>query len=475
MESFVIILRQIPKGGFSYSVSFILQNIIVSYYRSYYRKLSDLQYCNMKILLVVNTVLGGGTETAVLEEARLLQARGNDVLIFSADRSPEWLRQELKFYPPPYIERTIHNSSGVNPTSRLYQNIKHTIGYNQYLFNKHFKKCLSRFKPDVIHCNTFAMFNYYLVDYLRSQKNNFPIMHTSHMATTVCPTTVLIKGSETPESSFCDGICSHHGQNAEPAFTYRCLPNTMSNRIRINFFNKRLSLSEKVYSYITAPSNSLVKLLTGTKRFKGIEIVNLNYPISEKFFSRDTASIEQNQYFLFVGRVVSEKGCQQLFDVFSEVGLPLKIVGDGPLNKSLETMLKEKKLNNIELCGWKNGEELEALYKNAFCVVVPSIWFENYPLVIQEAFSYGVPVIGSINGGIPDLVQHQKTGLLFERASKEGLKKCVLELWNDRGFAQKLGYQAYKFLRENNHPDVLYPQLMKIFQETIAIHQAKRE
>jgi glycosyltransferase involved in cell wall biosynthesis len=71
-------------------------------------------------------------------------------------------------------------------------------------------------------------------------------------------------------------------------------------------------------------------------------------------------------------------------------------------------------------------------------LVVPSIWAENSPLVIHEAFLAGVPVIASDIGGIPELVTHEVNGLLFPVGDVDALARALQRVAGDRGLLQKL-------------------------------------
>ncbi len=71
-------------------------------------------------------------------------------------------------------------------------------------------------------------------------------------------------------------------------------------------------------------------------------------------------------------------------------------------------------------------EELTRLYNKANVTVVPSIWYDNSPMVIYESFIAGTPVIGSRIGGIPELIEAGKNGFLFEAGNVDELK-AILE------------------------------------------------
>lgn len=70
--------------------------------------------------------------------------------------------------------------------------------------------------------------------------------------------------------------------------------------------------------------------------------------------------------------------------------------------------------------------------------MAPSIWFENSPLTVHEAFLAGLPVIASAHGGLREFVEHERNGLLFEPGSSGDLRRAILRLARDRGLELQL-------------------------------------
>jgi len=123
-------------------------------------------------------------------------------------------------------------------------------------------------------------------------------------------------------------------------------------------------------------------------------------------------------FALFAGRLNPEKGVETLLRAWELVGhrIPLRIVGDGPLaNKVAE----EAKNRRVEWLGRRSRAEVLDLMGMARCVVLPSEWYENFPLVLAEALAKGTPVIASDAGAARELISDGLTGFLF-RAGNPG-------------------------------------------------------
>jgi glycosyltransferase involved in cell wall biosynthesis len=101
-------------------------------------------------------------------------------------------------------------------------------------------------------------------------------------------------------------------------------------------------------------------------------------------------SAEGNKTFLFVGRLEEDKGVRILALAARRAGVPLRIIGTGPLAETLRRDFPE-----IEMCGWRTKAEIAELARDARALVMPSRWRETFGLVALEAAMSGIPVIGS--------------------------------------------------------------------------------
>ena len=118
-------------------------------------------------------------------------------------------------------------------------------------------------------------------------------------------------------------------------------------------------------------------------------------------------------YALFVGRLAPEKGTGTLLAAWERLGgkIPLKIVGDGPLAVKVTEVAQQ--IPGVEWLGRKPLEEVYELMGKAAFLVFPSEWYETFGLVAIEALAKGTPVIAAKIGAIAELIDHNRTGLLF--------------------------------------------------------------
>ena len=143
--------------------------------------------------------------------------------------------------------------------------------------------------------------------------------------------------------------------------------------------------------------------------------------------------------------------------------IPLKILGTGPLEDSIRRQIKNTP--QIELIGYAEGAKLQAVVEGARAVVIPSEWFENYPMVIIEAMSKGKPVIAAAIGGIPEIVKDGVNGWLFKPGDTRALRTLLEKVWALPSQAREsISLAAFEQIRAGNNPEIYYDKLMEIYE-----------
>jgi len=152
---------------------------------------------------------------------------------------------------------------------------------------------------------------------------------------------------------------------------------------------------------------------------------------------------------LFVGRLVERKGVTHLIEAVrrlpAELSARLVVIGDGPERAVLEAQARAAGMaDRVAIRGRVSDAELRAAYAASDALVLPSMLdargdTEGLGVVLLEAMSYGVPVVASDIGGITDIVEHERSGLLVPPADPAQLARALERLARDPALAARLG------------------------------------
>jgi glycosyltransferase involved in cell wall biosynthesis len=180
-------------------------------------------------------------------------------------------------------------------------------------------------------------------------------------------------------------------------------------------------------------------------------------------FNDVKAPRKQGGYSLFVGRLSEEKGVGILFDSWQEVGGKLKIIGDGPLKGFVE----KKSTSSVQFLGRKDKEDVLKLVRNADFIVMPSTWYEGFPMVLVEAFACGTPALVSRLGSMKEIVEDGVTGLHFEAGNAQDLAEKAQWLIDNPERTREMGQNARNEYLSKYTPEKNYEMLIDIYQQAI--------
>jgi glycosyltransferase involved in cell wall biosynthesis len=182
-----------------------------------------------------------------------------------------------------------------------------------------------------------------------------------------------------------------------------------------------------VYSYpdiFITPSHFMAKQLN--KMGFNHEIKVIHNPINISQFKRTKKMNGLQQTVLYAGRFSKDKGIELFLEAASKLKkVKFLIAGVGDLIEMVKKAGKE--MANVEYLGSLNRDQLFDAFDRSDFLVLPSIWFENNPMIIIEAMTYGLAVIGSDIGGIPELINEGR-GYLFDPLKPSSLPELIQQL-----------------------------------------------
>jgi len=149
--------------------------------------------------------------------------------------------------------------------------------------------------------------------------------------------------------------------------------------------------------------------------------------------------------------------------------IPLRLAGGGPLEEWVRETTKD--MPNVEYLGFFPHKKIAELLNETYAVILPSIWYETFGLVVLEAYSARVPVIATNVGALAAIVNHGQTGLLFGRKNPRDLAEKILWLWNHPKERDRMGRSGRKEFEKKYTAERNYQILMEIYNRTIERHK----
>lgn len=402
----------------------------------------------MKILLVhkfFNYV--GGAEVFFFEVGRVLKEHGHQVAYFSTN-SPNNLESEWNKY--------FSDAPSFKDCSLLDKlNAFFKIPYN-YDAKKKFEQLIQYFRPDLIHC--FGIMTHISPSILVAAKEyNIPVVVSFNDYKHICPNYKLL----------------NHGKICEECTGgkyYNCLKNRCAHDSFVyslaSTYESYVHQQKRIYDdYIDLYLFASDFMADKTEEFwrkninKGKLMNPFNVPAKPEFKPGD--------YGLYFGRLINEKGVDVLLKALSLCKeCPFIIVGNGPDEKKLREYASANKLQNVKFVGPKWGVELDEILNNSKYVVVPSTWHENFPYVILQAFAAGKPVIGSLRGGIPELIGNDR-GYLYDAYDYRKLAEFINMLNDNSLECISIGKRARKYVEETFNDDEFYKAIQENYKKII--------
>lgn len=328
-----------------------------------------------------------------------------------------------------------------------------------FYYRRHVISILLREKPDVVHVhNYFPIFSPSIFFACKSTKT--PVVHTLHNYRAVCPTALLMHDGKINEKSL--------KGSAWWAVSKRVYRNSFIGSFALAFMveiHKWLGTwNSKIDRYIALTEFSRLKYIeAGWPEHK--VVVKPNF-IEDPFDNLEVVD-KSGGYALYLGRLSEEKGIDILFDAWDSCKLPLKVIGDGPL----KNMVSQHPNSATEYLGLKDKPEVLKLVQNADFIVMPSTWYEGFPMVLVEAFACGTPALVSRLGSMEEIVEDGITGLHFEAGKSVDLAEKVQWMIDNPEQAKQMGQNARNEYLEKYTPEKNYEILMDIYQQ--AIEEAK--
>lgn len=375
----------------------------------------------------------GGAEIVVEKIVNELSKRDHDVFVITTGKEDKVENKDgIKIYRLNFNLYFLPDFNSQNILKRLLWQLFDLLNFKAYI---NIRKILKKEGACLVHIHNYKGLS--PLAFKAAKDLKIPLIFTAHDYSPICVRSNLLNGN--------GEICYRKNPACK---LYNAIQSTI--------------IGDKV-DVITAPSKFVLDKLESEGLFRNAKKIVVPNPIeyTPKRYKKTYDTID----ILFVGSLSKHKGPDILIKSFKKVegdNLRLHIAGRGPMEGELRKLAEDD--DRINFYGFVTGDELQNLYRMANVTVVPSIWYDNSPMVIYESFANSTPLIASRIGGIPELVNDGYNGFLFEAGNFKELERLINKIVEDPSILEVLENGAYESCKKYQL-EVILEALISIYKQ----------
>lgn len=388
----------------------------------------------MRILIAHNFYqIPGGEDAVARSEIDLLSSFGEEV--FTYERHNDELKR-------------------LNPFAQITHFV--SLSHNRHSYNQ-MRETLRKHRPKIAHFHNI----YYMMTpsvYQACRDEGVPVVQSLHNYRMMCSNGLLFRDGHVCEDCIKKDVWE--------GVKHRCFRNSAvltalmaSNLDRL--WRKGVWIND-VDRYIVAAEFTRRKYMD-----RGIPVEKIVH--KPHFIHPDLGKRNKDKgYALYLGRLSQEKGVDILLQAWRSIkDVPLKIAGTGGMEGKLKKFAKDHGLTNVEFLGFLNQTQCQDVLSQASVVIIPSVCYENFPRIVVEAFSCGVPVVASRLGSLAELIEDGETGLLVEAGNAEAIHRAVRRCFDNKIKAAYMGDNARRVFEEKYTAKANYQKLIGIYEDVV--------
>lgn len=401
--------------------------------------------------------VAGGPEKYMFKFMAAAERMGIEVIPFSVDNPQNEETPYSKYFAKPRASELMYADTK--------KNLANTIGMLRatlwnYDAQKRLRRLIRDTKPDAVYI--LHEVNHLSPSIIRAaKKEGVRVVHRISDFFMFCPKYDFLCENEICESCL-------HG-NYKKAIEHRCVKGSLAGTL-LRVLAMKLYAITKVFDdvdrYICTCEFSKNKMIEGGIAREKIACVPTFIDARNI-----TPCYEHDKYFLFLGRMAHQKGAIyaiKAMKYLENTEYVLKITGqlsDTEEDQSIWNYIVENQLEDkIIFTGFKKGEELQKLISRSTCIVCPAIWYENMPNTVIEAYAYGKPVVASRIGSLAEIVEDEKTGLLFEMKNSKDFSDKLKRFIEDDTLSYKMGINARRKVESDYAVEKHMKRVVKILE-----------
>jgi len=384
----------------------------------------------VRILLVHNEYVNKGGEDVVLaNEAELLKSHGHEVTLATVSN------------------KSIHGAVGQLRTALFTASSPFGARW--------MRERLAETRPDVVHVhNFFPLLSPSIYGVCNDRA--VPVVQTLHNYRTLCSNAMLLRDDHPCE--LCVTGSPYQGVR------YGCYRNPVASLPLAHMIARHRSegtWQRRVDRFIALTKFARSRFLAAG--FPAEKVVAKPNFVADP--GEPATPAGQGESVLFVGRLAPEKGIATMMRAWEGLEVPLAVAGDGPLRPLVEASASPF----VKALGWKSGPEVAAEMGRCRFMVMPSEWYEGFPMTLVEAFSMGRPVLVSRLGSMAEVIEDGVTGLHVNPGDPADLAAKVRWAYDHPEAIAEMGRNARAVYLDRYTAERNYAMLIDVYE------QARRE
>jgi glycosyltransferase involved in cell wall biosynthesis len=435
----------------------------------------------------------GGVETVAIGIGKQYIQLGHEVgiitgrIVSELDEHATLIREEVLGFP---IWRILVNLE-------THKQAFHRAVYDESIIQP-VQKATKEFSPDVMHVLQLGILTTSVFDAILQL--DLPLTYTATNYESVCAYTTLIKKN----GETCDGQsdflkcldCQRHHTLLANSIYFLMQNNSEIAWLKLLKFTKKI-IPRKIgileiagmqyfrWKNLSKMTNSLERILAPSKFVKNIlvsngfcsnKIVVIPHGLAEKNNNGERATHNRTEIlrFGYIGRLDPVKGIHVLIKAFKSLPSVFKttLAIYGTANPFEEKYLENLKQladgdERISFKGRFERQEIDKVYSGLDVLVVPSLWYEVYGMIVLEAISYGIPVMASNIGGLAEVVLTNQAGWIFPPGDVTSLNELMIACLKDRMIIDKIAEK----IQNPRNVNIEAQDLLSIYSELISSHK----
>jgi glycosyltransferase involved in cell wall biosynthesis len=392
----------------------------------------------------------------------------NEVFVFTREENP---------YQPDF---SIRKENAKNNLTLFYVNMAQgKDGFKHKVIDEKLSEIVAEIRPDVAHVGHLNHLSTGIVKVLKEMK--IPIVFTLHDFWLMCPRGQFLQRNfgNQDHLQLCNGQedrkCATSCYNAY--FTGKDEFNENDVNYWTAWIHQRMLETKKMADLIDvfiAPSLYLKNRFVNEFNIPEKKIIYLDYGFPTLYLTPSIKSKKSKELvFGYIGTHIPSKGINLIIEAFSKLKTESKLYiwgsKDEQSTKALQNMAEKSEAKIFFKGTYVNKNLADEVFSQIDCIIVPSIWGENSPLVIHEAQACKIPVITANYGGMAEYVNHQVNGLLFEHRNSDSLVEQIQWAIQHHDQMKQFGKKGYI-----NHPKGEVPNITDHCNQLISIYNSIR-